>query len=300
GDVTTLDGFGIYDILTSKKRESFVGLTLLEKANHNYFNTDIKPNDAKMLSRDLSNQLTREKQQDFLANYAVDFFNASIKNKIENTLYDSKVSSIDKMYGYDVKTLSSDKNKTEIVSIKDKKNFKADGVEILTTKDAVTVNNDKAQGIDTVPASYEGFNIRDLLNIKWKDSNGKMSFSPSTKDFSEFNSLSIDIVQDSSDELNIKGKNQEFVIQIKDKKGNISKVELDKNTPALDYINGKVEYLELEDSKYKMWSTQTPLTSIKVPLSSFKGIDFNKIDEISLIFDKTKSGSVMIGGFELN
>lgn len=300
GDVTTLDGFGIYDILTSKKRESFVGLTLLEKANHNYFNTDIKPNDAKLLARDVSDQLTREKQQDFLANYAVDFFNASIKNKAENSLYDSKLSSIDKMYGYDVRTLFSDKNKIDIVSIKDKNNFKAESVEVLTTKDALTVNNDKAQGVDTVPSSYEGFNIRDLLNVKWKDTNGKISFSSNIKDFSKFNSLSINIVQDPSDELNTKGKNQEFTVEIKDKKGNISKVNLDKNIPALDYINGKIEYLELEGSTYKMWSTQTPLTSIKIPLSSFNGIDINKIDEVSLIFDKTKSGSVMIGGFELN
>ncbi|MEF9990867.1 MAG: alpha/beta hydrolase [Romboutsia sp.] len=300
GDVTTLDGFGIYDILTSKKRESFVGLTYLEKANHNYFNADIKPNDAELLAIDVSDQLTREKQQDFLANYAVDFFNASMKDKVDNTAYDSKLSSIDKMYGYDVKTLFSDKNKTEIISIKDKNNFKSDGIEISITKDGLTVNNDEAQGVDTVPASLEGFNIRDLLNIKWKKADGKISFNPNTNDFSQFNSLSINIVQDPSDELNTKGENQAFTVQIKDKKGNISKVTLDKNIPALDYINGKAEFLELEDSTYKMWSSKTPLTSIKIPLTLFKDLDLSNIDEVSLIFDKTDSGSVMIGAFELN
>lgn len=299
GDVVDLSGFYIYDKLTSKKREHFVQLTMLEKANHNYFNNNISFNDSELLGRDVSDQLSKKQQQEFLANYTVDFLNSAIKNENKNSVYDTKITSPIKMYGCEVKTLFSDKNTVDIASVENVDKFTSEGVTMESTQDSWFFKNDKAQGIKTLTSGYEDLSIRNLINIKWDKINGKISFIPSIKDFSNFNSLSMNVLQDPSSNLNKDAKNQAFTIEIKDKNGNVSRVELDKSVSSLDYISGKLLQLEIEGKNYNDWSVETPLTELRVPLNTFTNIDLSNINEVSLLFDKTDSGSIMISKFEL-
>ena len=64
-DVVGLDGFSIYDMLKEYKNQNILSLTLLKNANHNYFNSKIKLNDAQNLDIDLSKQITRLDQEKF-------------------------------------------------------------------------------------------------------------------------------------------------------------------------------------------------------------------------------------------
>lgn len=112
--------------------------------------------------------------------------------------------------------------------------------------------------------------------------------------------MQIDIVVDPSDKLNREGETQSFTLQLKDKKGNTSKVEIRKDVAALEYIEGKLDVTEIFEDKDYYWSNPTPLSTIKIPLKSFDGVDLKNIEEVTFIFDKTDSGSVMISKIEVN
>lgn len=135
GDVISLDGYGVYDILASKVRENMLSLTLLENANHNYFNANVEKNDAVewKQTKNIDKQISREEQEEFMGDFAVDFFNASMKDEIKGTIYDENISSVFDMYGYKVKSLLVDKGIKSIVSVEDSGNFVGKNVAIDAT-----------------------------------------------------------------------------------------------------------------------------------------------------------------------
>ncbi|MCC3867983.1 chlorophyllase/cutinase-like alpha/beta fold protein [Terrisporobacter mayombei] len=299
GDVITYDGIGIYDKLDTEKRQSPISLAFLEKANHNYFNDNIKINDADILIYDVNDQLSKERQENFLANYGLDFFNATLKNEVNKSVYDTKTTSPNKMYGEKVKTLYKDKNTKSIASVESTKEYKSEGVTIEATQDSWFYKYDKLQPVDTATHGVKETSARKLLTMKWEKLDSKVSFEPAEKDFEKYNSISLNLLQDPSDKLNKKDENQQFTIQIKDKKGNTSNVELDKNVTSLDYKEGNISTIEIEGKIYETWNKITPVTELRIPLASFKGIDLKNIQEVSLIFNKTQSGSIIVSDFSL-
>lgn len=298
GDVIGLDGYSIYDKLKSKKRQNTVSITLLEDANHNYFNDNLTRNDASFSYniKEDTKQLSKEEQQEFLGDYAVDFFNYSLKDKIDNSFYDTKVSSINKMYGYGVKTLLTNNKTTSLVDLKNKDNFTSDGVKINLTQDALFYKDDLEPGINT---PLGGNHIRKLLSIKWTEKNKSLSFIPKFKDFSNFNSLSIDILQDPSDKLNENIDYQSFSVVLEDKNKNKSIIDLGDNITALEKYDGEFEYTDLDDIKIEYWSRQTFISEIRIPLSNFSGVDLKNINKVSLLFNKKDSGAIMIENIQL-
>lgn len=299
GDVIDLSGIEIFDILTSKERKNLVQLTYLEKANHNYFNSRLTRNDAELLGEISKNQLSKETQQNFLKSYILDFLDATIREVKENTIYDTEKVSVTKMYGCDVKTLYTDERTEELLNIKDLDKIRGEKVEVLNTQDAIFFKDDKSR-LNSVVGGTKGVEIRELLTIKWEELNGKVSFTPNIENFKEYKSISFNIVQDPSDELNKKKENKIFKVQIKDKAGRKASVELNNEVSALKYIDGKLEDLTLEGyGEYKNWSKITPITELRIPLKDFDGINLEKIEEISLIFDREEQGSIDISKIQL-
>lgn len=299
GDVIGYDGIGIYEELNTVKREDPTSLIFLERANHNYFNNNIERNDANIPTGQENDQLSKEEQQKFLANYAVDFFGASIKNETQGTIYDTLTTSPNKMYGNEVKTLYKDKNTTEIVSVENIDGYITEDVKIEATQDSNFYKNDKLQPLDTGTHGNTATSIRKLINIKWEKLGSKVSIEPNITDFTKYNAISLNLLQDSSDKLNKKDENQQFTIQIKDKKGNTANVELDENVTSLDYKEGDPSTIEILGKDYHHWGRITPSTQLRIPLNNFKGVNLSNIKEISLIFNKKESGSIIISDFSL-
>lgn len=153
--------------------------------------------------------------------------------------------------------------------------------------------------IDTVTSGIEPFNPRPLIIIKWTDRNGRVVLSPKVKDFSGHEALTLNMVIDSADELNKKGVSQRFSVELKDTHGNISRGVLPENLNALGYTPGEMDYTPLEDMVISFWSTASPVSCINLPLGEFKNLDLEHIESISLIFDKTDSGSIYIDSITL-
>jgi hypothetical protein len=67
--------------------------------------------------------------------------------------------------------------------------------------------------------------------------------------------------------------------------------------PALRFPDGYQEENDTFDGG--MISGRVPLTSIRMPLSGFAGVNFAEIREILLLFDQTTSGTLFMGNIEL-
>ncbi len=304
GDIVSLDGFSSYEALKLNSK-GFHSVTLLTKANHNYFNRNIERNDASMIKdeEELKEQLSREEQEEFTMNFAVDFFNKTLLGK-EDVFLSSEKTQANMMYGFDVKTMYLLDQAVDLVDIKTTDNFKGKDVTIELKNDSWFYKHDEII-IDTITAGIgditdldDPYMIRPLINITWEITDSRVELTPNTSDFSKFSGLTFNMVIDSASELNLK-ESQHFTIELRDRSGNTSNLVLPEKLNALGYTPGETEYTELGDEKLYYWSNLSPLASLNLPLSEFEGVDLENIEYITLIFDKTDTGSIYIGSVYL-
>lgn len=299
GDVASLEGYGIYDSLKKEDRNYLASVTLLERANHNYFNRNIVRNDAEFVMDKYSKeQLTREEQEDFLQNFAVDFFNTSLSKNLKNTMYDLEQPQPNKMYGYDVKVETISGKVTQLVDMKNIENVSSEGSVIEATVDSWFFKDDKTL-IDTLTFGNGELKIKPLLNVKWTSENDTVTIKPKTSDFTSSKSIIINLAVDSADELNEKNKSQSFTVQLKDKKQKISNISLPEGINALKYYDGEIGVTPLDNEEIKYWTTKIPLGEVRIPLKDFQNIDLSNIDEVSFLFNKTLSGGILIESIQL-
>ena len=295
GDIIQLDGFSMYRVLNSERQglgNHYV--TMLMGANHNYFNRNIERNDATFAGvEDISDQLTREQQESFLVKYAVGFFDSTFMGKNYHFI-NAHNPQPEIMYSFDVTAMFKSSQAVDLVDVKTTDDFiAAESIDIEYTIDSWFYKDDKVI-IDTVTSGIEPYNLRPLINMKWEKSGSSVTITPSTKDFSDFSALTLDMVIDSADELNQADTSQRFTIGLKDANRNLSKIVLPENLNALAKKPGKVDSYDLDGIAITNWSVATPLSSINLPLSEFKDVDLKQIESIELIFDQTASGSIYI------
>jgi hypothetical protein len=72
-------------------------------------------------------------------------------------------------------------------------------------------------------------------------------------------------------------------------------------TAALSYYEGELVHRPgnefAPDISY--WEGLTPLGELRIPLSQFEGINLEAITEISLVFDQTSRGAIMLSNIVL-
>ena len=66
--------------------------------------------------------------------------------------------------------------------------------------------------------------------------------------------------------------------------------------PALQFPDGENEENDTFDGGW--FTGRVPLTSIRLPLGGFAGVDLAVIHEIKLLFDQTPSGSLFMSDIE--
>lgn len=291
GQVVGLDGFSIYDMLKEYKNQNILSLTLLKNANHNYFNSDIKSNDAKNLDINLNNQINRLEQEKFLKKFTTTYLNACFRNKHENTIYDSKIATVTKIDNLDViNYLQTSKNK-KIKDISKINEFKGKNIKFNIVKKSNMIYEDELPEINLPIANR---NVVDLLNVKWEYKNGKLSFKPEINDFSKFNNITINTMLCPANESNVKGRAQSICIELVDNKGKSKKVEISKDSNLINYPNGKLETLDLGSKKeVRVWNQITPISNIRIPMVLYNDIDLKNIKKCNIIFDRTNSGDLL-------
>lgn len=295
-DVENLEGQVSFDeIKASKNRKSFANDVFLRGANHYYFSRKLDLSFTPNVPSDNvleKNTIDRKQHEIFLTSYATEFldiihnktkpvnnFNAS--DVAPKTMYGAKVMS--SMYVPNTKTIFSADDKTKITSSNAKAEYLVESIN----------PEDNTAGYFRHPIDSE-FNTNgpnlNLLNFKWSKKDGSATIPVKSTNFTDFSTVRFSIAQDSTDKIN-QGKNQAMTVVFKDKDGKTAKVVADNSTPALSYLYGtEIEFVK----NIKEWLGYTPLTDLRIPLDLVKGIDKENIESISLDFDQTEQGSIML------
>jgi len=137
-----------------------------------------------------------------------------------------------------------------------------------------------------------------MIVTSWSQSGGALHFSlPEGMDLSQFSAISLRAAVDPLSSLNKADTYQAFTIELVDKEGNTASMHTRVDEPALRFPDG---YKEKNDTFDGGWFTgRVPLTTIRLPLSDFAGVDLTAIREINILFDQTPSGSLFISDLEL-
>ncbi len=137
-----------------------------------------------------------------------------------------------------------------------------------------------------------------MVVVSWSQPGGELRFSlPDESDISQFTAVSLRAAIDPLSALNKAGAYQAFSIQVVDMQGNTATVRTRVDEPALRFPDGDEE--ENDTFEGGMFTGRVPLTSIRILLRDFSGVDLSAIQEIALLFDQSPSGSFFMSDLEL-
>jgi hypothetical protein len=117
------------------------------------------------------------------------------------------------------------------------------------------------------------------------------------QDLSGYQALHLRAVVDPLSELNALNQPQAFSVRLTDGSGATAAVPLAAE-PALAFPYGTAVTYEDRPDRL-VWDNNVLLSSIRVPLSQFAGVDLTDIRSIALVFDVTDSGTVFLTDLEL-
>ena len=79
--------------------------------------------------------------------------------------------------------------------------------------------------------------------------------------------------------------------------GATATVVIGPDEPALQYMTG--EFREDEMFPPGLLDAIVHMTTVRVPLVSFAGVDLSDVDEVALVFDQTASGTLFVADVEV-
>ena len=115
-------------------------------------------------------------------------------------------------------------------------------------------------------------------------------------DLSGYAALSLRAAVDPASPLNATGQPQAFSVQLTDRAGNSAVLQTRPDEPALGFPPGEMQGVSATETGF--FTGIVPLTTIRLALSDFVGVDLTDIREIALLFDRTPSGSLFVGDLE--
>lgn len=297
GDVISLDGFSLYEVLNEKTKAPHLAV-YLKGANHNYFNSNITRNDATMLAstRDISRQLTREQQEKFLRIFAADFLYCALQS--DRDFLSAESPQPDTMYGEKVSLLYKTADSVPLFSIEDPSAYTVKNMLAEVKTDAWFFKQDELL-VDTITYGDGAQQSRRLLKLSWADAPAELQFTPSIADWKKYRTLAIDLVPDAADEKNWTLDSQRFTVVLTDRTGNSTRIKLPDHLEALLIAEGELDSTPLIDETIYFWSIATPLSSILLPLSLVEGVNLSEIKSVQLLMEDTDTGSLLIESIRL-
>ncbi len=282
----------------SPDRPSFAASVYLEGANHNFFNR-ILPDEAKDSKRagcEAKNRLSADEQRAFLAQYTPDFMDAAfgVKPYPEAAGLDPLLAAPDRLYGYHVLTsLSLPSAQRRIVLLptetnRFQNNFGGDNQISGPLDVAYCETNRPCLTWDVQPGQP------DQLRLSWTGPQAVFSTTLpyEAQNLSQFEMLHLRALVDPTAFLNAPQLPQSFSVIVHDTAGDSATVKVLAKTPALTYQLGA------PDTKFYGWNGLAPMSSIRIPLSDFDGVDLSRVASIALALDGQPTGSILIADLE--
>lgn len=313
-DVINQEGQLFYEITRlDLEHLTWASSVWLERANHNYFNEILQDEALARPGRpDCEPLMEPEKHRDFLSVYAIDFLAEIFRQEpgaMTRLGMDFNAQAIDQLYGQSARVASLAPFYDRLPIF-----LPVDTSELETNLTGGSVNSENLtitycpEGY-YVPAMKPGSEPCKRVNlvipgnpamfvVTWSESDGAFRFSmPEDMDLSQFLAISLRAAVDPLSALNKAGTYQAFTIQLVDKQGNTASMQTRADEPALRFPEG---YKEENDTFDGGWFTgRVPLTSIRIPLNAFTGVNMSEIQEISLFFDQSPGGSLFLSDLEV-
>lgn len=315
GDVIGQEGQMYYDAARVNPEQAAWALSVwLEQANHNGFNSILGPDMVGHANRpDCAPLLTPTEQQAFLLDYADDFLTAvfdptNAADPLARMGLDAQTPAPDSLYGRAARVSalapSADRQRLLVpTAVGELTTHLLNGpvvAEGVTTFFCEEGHYTPFTNPDMEPCRRHNLTIPGnpaLEIVSWEAAGAALRFTlPEASDLSGYAAISLRVAVDPLSPLNVAGAPQAFSVKLTDEAGGTAVAPTRPNEPALRFPPGNVE----EDEVFQdgIFTGRVPLTTIRLPLSAFSGVDLSQIVEVTLLFDQTPSGSLFLTDLE--
>lgn len=319
GDIVGLDGQAFFeDVRLGLADHSWATTVYLEGANHNHFNT--------ILGGDLIGQpqrpscetlLPAEDQRQFLIDYAVDFLTI-LFNKDPAAAFDARVRlGLDsnqpapaELLGQSarVAVLAAAAARLPLFVPRDENSLvtnelggavTAEGATLLYCRPGYFIPSDEP---GSEPCKRVNFTIPGnpgMAVVSWSEpASLRLALPEGQRDLTRYATLSLRTVLDPLSELNAADQPQTFSVRLTDDDGNVATAVTSPDEPALQFPAGEAQ----EDFFFEggFFSGIVHLTTLRLPLTAFAGVNLSDVIEIALVFDQTPSGTLFVADVDLS
>lgn len=315
GDVVTQDGQTLYENLRLAAGQSeWASSIWLERANHNQFNT-ILPGDLNRgpdLSPACATLLDGDAQRAFLGDMAVDFAAAVLDDDAAaqaNLGLDLAQPLPSERYGQATRTavlapaaqrlpLWLPANEAELTSHLQGGAVTTEGVTLHYCRPGFST---PAMDPGSEPCRRPNFAIPGnpaMVVLSWEQVGGSVRFAlpNAAANLSGYASISLRVAVDPLAANNAAGAPQAFALQLTDGSGATATVAAPADAPELAFPQGEVRGDDFFEGG--AFSAVVPLTTLRLPLRDFAGVNLTDVRELALLFDATPSGTLFVADVE--
>jgi len=317
GDVINQEGQKLYEgARLAPGQQVWVTSAFLERANHNYFNSTLGDDPFGRRDRlDCESRLEAQTQQKFLNAYAVDFLvtlfgsDSAAEAAKSRLAIDPGAPAPSELYGLPARiaVLPNADERTVIFTPATADEFKTNRLGGATLAQGVTLFFCEAGSYTpfmrpgTEPCRRVNVVVPGdpaLAVVSWEKPGAALRFEipQGQGDLSQAAAISLRAAIDPISDLNPAGKGQAFTVLLTDGAGKTAAVHTRPDEPALQFPIGKVE--TDQGIEGGLFSGRVPLTTVRLPVQDFAGVNLSDIREMALVFDQTPTGSIFIGDVE--
>ncbi len=316
GDVIQQDGQTFYEKLRlAEGQAQWVTSLWLEGANHNQFNTVLGPDMmvGAQISPACSTMLDGDAQRAFLGALAVDFAAAVLGSGPAATAAQAALG-LDfaqplaaEHYGQPTRTallapaaqslrLLTPAGDSELTTHLQGGAVSADGVQLhFCTPGFSTPMMEPG----SEPCRRPNFTIPGnpaMAVLSWEQPGALLRFAlPAGADFSAYGALSLRVAVDPLAANNAPGASQALSLRLTDAAGATATVP----APAAAELAFPQGEVRADDFFGSLFTSVVPLTTLRVPLAAFAGVDLATVTEVALVLDATPSGTLFLADVEL-
>jgi hypothetical protein len=319
GDVINQDGQLFYEgARLSPSQETWALSVWLEQANHNAFNEILGPDMIGFSDRpDCAERLAPDAQRQFLTDIALAFLTTlfsddpqAIEEAMARLSMEPTALAPDSLFGQAARmmTLAEAADRQPLLVPASAEELATNLVGGAVTAEGLTTFfceegyftptvKPGSEPCKRVNLSIPGNPV--MVVVSWEEPGAmlRLALPEGAGDLSEFTTISLRTAVDPTSPLNPSGSYQSFSVQLTDSTGATATVQTRPNEPALVFPPGNTE----EDDIFEggLFSGRVPMTTVRLLLSDFNGVDLTQIREVALLFDQTPTGSLFMGDIEM-
>ena len=318
GDVQSLSGQGFFESARFDSSRNDAGSSVyLEGANHNHFNT-VLPSDyvngypENRPDCTAETSLSAEQQQAFLTQYTIDFLQAlfaqpepafAAQHRL-GLVASSPVPTAFNEFATRFNILPAATDRLLLIQPQSEAELSQNllggavtfaGVDALFCAEGyyVPTNEPGTEPCKRVNINQPAYPQQFVLSWEAADAEMRMTIPETDGDLSRYTAVQLRAALDPLSELNSADEPQAFSVELVDTNGNRAQIV----SPPIDFPIGVETSNDFFDGG--TYTGHVQLTSLRLPLSEFEGIDLTQISEITLLFNQTESGTLFIADLEL-